>query len=164
MPHAPDTIPPSAAPSASMTDQVAELSALAAPNSCLDTISGRMALRVGKKNPLMPSWIAVSVYSSQIWPGWRTSRKPNTVAARLTSVAMRTYLRLYRSATTPAMGLTRKGASIRTTNKPPIAVLDPLNWAIREAEAIRLNQSPNRLIIWPNQMKRKFELLRTSSE
>lgn len=59
MPHAPDTIPPMAAPTASITDHVADPKALAAPSPCDETISGKIALRVGKKKPLMPSWRAV---------------------------------------------------------------------------------------------------------
>jgi hypothetical protein len=38
-----------------MIDQVAEPSALAAPNSWELTTSGKMALRAGKKKPLMPN-------------------------------------------------------------------------------------------------------------
>ena len=60
MPQMPETIPPRAAPKANITDQVAELSALAAPTSSGAAMSGRMALRAGKKKPLTPNWMAVS--------------------------------------------------------------------------------------------------------
>ena len=56
MPHAPDTIPPMAAPKASITDQVADPKALAAPSSFDETTSGKIAFRVGKKKPPIPSW------------------------------------------------------------------------------------------------------------
>ena len=52
VPNCPVTSPPMAAPSESITLQVAELSALAAPISDGVVISGRMALRAGKKMPL----------------------------------------------------------------------------------------------------------------
>jgi len=41
-----------------MIDHVAELSALAAPNSLAETTSGKIALRAGKKKPLIPNCMA----------------------------------------------------------------------------------------------------------
>ena len=64
---------------------------------------------------------------------------------------------------TPAIGLTRKGASMRTTNKPPTASPDPVSEATSEAEAMRLNQSPKRLTTWPYQRFRKSAFPRKSS-
>ena len=52
---------------------------------------------------------------------------------------------------TPAIGLIRKGASMRTTNRAPMASPEPVSWARRVADAMRLNQSPSKLTIWPNQ-------------
>ena len=92
MPQVPATNPPSAAPNASITDQVVALTALAVPSSREETMSGRMALRAGKKNPPKASWMAVSVYNSQTSCGSRTSRKPHTVTARNRSLRIRMWL------------------------------------------------------------------------
>ena len=62
------------------------------------------------------------------------------------------------------MGLVRKGASARTTKSPPMANPDPVREAISDAEAIKLNQSPKRLTICPNQRLRQFALVRISSK
>ncbi len=77
-----------------MTDQVAPLRALAAPSSSSVTMSGRIALRVGKKIPLMASWTAVSAYKIHMSSARRTERNPRTVTARTRSVAINRLRRL----------------------------------------------------------------------
>jgi hypothetical protein len=68
---------------------------------------------------------------------------------------MRSVLLSYRSAVTPAIGLTRNGASMRTTKRPPTASPEPVREATSDAEAMRLNQSPKRLTTCPYQRFRK---------
>ena len=53
MPKMPEKSPPRAAPRASITDQVAELSALTAPSSRGLEMSGRMAVWAGSKKPVI---------------------------------------------------------------------------------------------------------------
>jgi hypothetical protein len=67
---------------------------LAAPISFGCAMSGRMALRAGKKIPLIASCSTVSVYSSHTSPGLRTSRNPITITNRLKSESSSSIRRL----------------------------------------------------------------------
>ena len=111
----------------------------------------------------MPTWTAVSTNSSHTWPGVRTSRKPSTTAARSRSVTIRMRLRLKRSPSTPARGLDTKAPSMRMANRAPSAAPAPVNCASSDADAMVLNQSPNRLAICANHSRRNARLVRSNS-
>jgi len=100
--------PPRAAPTASITDQVDPLRALAVTRSLRGVSEGMMALRAGSKNPASAISTTASVYRSHKSPTSSTSRNPSTTTKRSTSLVIMMVLRSIRSTSTPASGLTKK--------------------------------------------------------
>lgn len=93
----------------------------------------------------------------------RTNSMPATTTPRKISAAIRILRRLKRSATTPAIGLVKNGANIRTTNRLPTAIPDSVSDVIKAIDAMRLNQSPSKLTICPNHSQRKSAFSRMIS-
>ena len=106
---------------ASIAAQLALVNAFAATSSRRVTIFGIVAAWAGLKNAATPIKAAVRTYASHTRSAEVTSRKPSANPARTRSAPIMMALRLKRSATTPATGLSRNRDNVwaSTTHSAP---------------------------------------------
>ena len=115
------TQPPSAAPSASITDHVPPERAFAVPSSSSVTSCGMAALRAGKKTPVIATMRTWQVYSAKRLSARWATMSPIASTARTTSEATSSVLRFNRSTSGPAIGETRNTGSVLPTRIPATA-------------------------------------------
>ena len=125
-----------------MAAQVVLDSALAASSALPRAMLGSAAVRVTSKKGCRPDSSAMKRYSIQTSSAVSTSRNPRATPARRISAVIITRLRSYRSATTPASGVIRKGGSIWQIVTMPRARPEPVRARVRPSTAMVLNQSP----------------------
>ena len=107
--------PPSAAPTASITDHVPPLIAFAAEMSFGATIIGIVALFVGKTIPEKSIMSTVNVTSHRRFWARCATISPTTHNARAMSETIRIFLRSKRSMIGPAIGVTNAAGSVFAT-------------------------------------------------
>ena len=138
------TIPPSAAPTASIVPHRDPKSAFAGPRSSASTRFGNAALDAGSNMALNDEIDASNTYAIHIVDPSRTSRNPRQSTARTRSHRTISFLRFRRSTRLPPTGdMRKKGISCETMSSA-METADPVSSITRWNSATSRNQSPPR--------------------